>query len=105
MNLSISGHHIDITPALRSYIETKMERVMRHCDQVIDASVVLTLEKLRHRAEAVLRVPNKEICVVGDQEDMYAPIDEMIDKLDRQVLKYKERAFDHQHASPKRAAG
>ena len=85
MNLSISGHHIDITPALRSYIETKMERVMRHCDQVIDASVVLTLEKLRHRAEAVLRVPNKEICVVGDQEDMYAAIDEMIDKV-RRVL-------------------
>jgi len=95
MNLSITGHHVDITPALRDYVETKMERVLRHFDQVIDANVVLSMEKLRQRAEVVVHVPSRDICVAGDEEDMYAAIDVMMDKLDRQVLRHKDRAYAH----------
>lgn len=101
MNLSITGHHIEITPALRGYVETKLERVLRRFDQIIDANVVLTLEKLRQRAEATIRVRGKEINVVGDEEDMYAAIDSMVDKLDRQVLKYKDRVYAHDRDSLK----
>ena len=101
MNLSITGHHVEITPALREYVETKMERVMRHFDNVIDANVVLSMEKLRQRAEVVVHVPNKDICVVGDEEDMYAAIDVMVDKLDRQVLRHKDRAYGHQREALK----
>lgn len=104
MNLSITGHNIDMTPALRSYVESKMERALRHSDQVIDASVVLRMEKVRHLAEAVVRVPSKDICVSGDEEDMYAAIDVMADKLDRQVQKHKGRTAAHQHESVRRAA-
>src|SRR5690606_33772230 len=75
MNLNITGHNIEITPALRSYTQNKLERVLRRTDQVIDASVVLRLEKVRHVAEIVVRVPSKDICVSGDEEDMYAAID------------------------------
>ncbi|HEY9380784.1 MAG TPA: ribosome-associated translation inhibitor RaiA [Burkholderiales bacterium] len=101
MNLNIMGHHIEITPALRSYTETKMERVLRHSDNVIDVSVVLSVEKLRQRAEVVVRVPGKDICISGDEEDMYAAIDSMIDKLDRQLLKHKDRTYSHQHEAIK----
>ncbi len=101
MNLSITGHHIEITAALRGYVETKLERVLRRFDQIIDANVVLTVEKLRQRAEATIRVPGREINVVGDEEDMYAAIDSMADKLDRQVLKHKDRAYGHDRDSLK----
>lgn len=101
MNLNIMGHHIEITPALRGYIETKMERVLRHSDNVIDVSVVLSVEKLRQRAEVVVRVRGKDICISGDEENMYAAIDSMIDKLDRQLLKHKDRTYSHQHEAIK----
>ncbi|HLU77821.1 MAG TPA: ribosome-associated translation inhibitor RaiA [Burkholderiales bacterium] len=102
MNLSITGHNIEVTPALRSYVESKMERVLRRSDRVIDTNVVLRMEKVRHLAEAVMRVPGKDICVVGDEEDMYAAIDVMIDKLDRQLLKHKDRLTAHEHESVRR---
>lgn len=104
MNLNITGHNIEITPALRSYAESKMERVLRRVDQVIDASIVLRMEKVRHLAEAVVRVPSKDICVSGDEEDMYAAIDAMVDKLDRQVLRHKDRTAAHQHETLRRVA-
>lgn len=101
MNLSITGHHIEVTPALRSYVETKLERVLRRFDQIIDANVVLSVEKLRQRAEATVRVRGKEINVAGDEPDMYAAIDSMVDKLDRQVLKYKDRVITPERDSLK----
>ena len=91
MNLSVSGHHLEVTPSLRSYVQSKIGRVTRHFDHVIDAHVILTVEKLRQKAEVTLHVQGKELHCKSEQEDLYAAIDLLVDKLDRQVLRYKEK--------------
>ncbi len=95
MQLSISGHHVEISDSLKDYINTKMERVKRHFDHVIDAHVVLDVEKQRHRAETTLHITGSKIHAMSEHDDMYAAIDDMIDKLDRQVRKHKEKLTDH----------
>jgi putative sigma-54 modulation protein len=107
MNLTISGRHIDVTPALREYVLTKLERVTRHFDQVVDVTVVLSVEKLsekdrRQKAEVTVHVKGKDIFVEQSSEDLYASIDQLMDKLDRQIVKYKDKVQDHHHESPKR---
>lgn len=107
MNLTISGHHLELTPAIREYVETKLERIRRHFDHVIDVTVILAVEKLpekekRQKAEINLRLRGKDIHVESIAEDLYAAIDILIDKLDRQVIKYKTRIQDHQHEAIKR---
>jgi len=94
MNLTITGHHLDVTPAIRGYVEEKMGRITRHFDQVIDVSVILSVEKLKHKAEVNLHVRGKDIYVGSIDADMYAAIDALADKLDRQVLKHKEKSGD-----------
>ena len=94
MNLNVSGHHLEITPAIRSYLKVKLERVTRHFDQVIDAHVILTVEKLLQKAEVTLRVPGKELHCASREQDLYAAIDLLADKLDRQVQRYKHRLYD-----------
>lgn len=94
MNLTITGHHLDVTPAIRGYVEDKMGRITRHFDQVIDVSVILAVEKLKHKAEVNLHLRGKDIYVESIDEDMYAAIDALVDKLDRQVLKHKEKSGD-----------
>lgn len=101
MNLTISGHHLEITPAIRDYVMSKLTRVERHFDQVIDVNVILSVEKLRQTAEITLHLRGKDIHVAADHEDLYAAIDLLIDKLDRQVCKHKEKVQDHAHASLK----
>lgn len=91
MNLNLTGHHIDITPAIRNYVTSKIERISRHFDHVIDVSVILSVEKLKQKAEANVHVTGKAIFCETDHEDMYAAIDALVDKLDRQILKYKNR--------------
>ena len=95
MQLSISGHHVEISDSLKDYINTKMVRVKRHFDHVIDAHVVLDVEKQRHRAETTLQIRGSKIHAASEHDDMYAAIDSMIDKLDRQVRKHKEKTTDH----------
>lgn len=107
MNLTISGHHLDVTPSLREYVLTKLDRVTRHFDQVVDINVLLTVEKLkekerRQKAEVTLHTKGKDIFIESANEDMYAAIDELMDKLDRQVCRHKDRVQDHHHASAKR---
>jgi putative sigma-54 modulation protein len=107
MNLTISGHHLEVTPALREYVLTKLDRVTRHFDQVVDINVLLTVEKLkekerRQKAEVTLRVKGKDIFVETAHEDLYAAIDQLMDKLDRQVCRHKDKVQDHHHASAKR---
>ena len=97
MNVKITGHHVAVTPALRTYVESKLERVIRHFDHVIDVSVILGVEKLKHRAEVTLHVRGKDIFVEATQDDMYAAIDTLSDKLDRAVLKHKSRTLGHPH--------
>jgi putative sigma-54 modulation protein len=101
MNLNVSGHHVDVTPAIRSYVQSKLERVKRHFDHVIDAHVILTVEKLRQKAEVTLHVRGKELHCESTEEDLYAAIDLLADKLDRQVLRYKEKRSTEQRGNGK----
>jgi putative sigma-54 modulation protein len=94
MNLNVSGHHLAVTPAIRSYVETKLDRVARHFDHVIDAHVILTVNKLRQKAEVTLHVRGKELHCECEENDLYAAIDLLADKLDRQVLRYKDKRYD-----------
>src|SRR5262245_6961257 len=97
MNLSVSGHHLEVTPAIRTYVESKLERVTRHFDHVIDAHVILTVDKLRQKAEVTLHVRGKDLHCECEDADLYAAIDLLVDKLDRQVLKYKGKRFSKPH--------
>jgi putative sigma-54 modulation protein len=89
MNLNVSGHHLEVTPAIRSYVRSKLERIARHFDHVIDAHVILTVDKLRQKAEATLHVSGKDLHCESEEADLYAAIDLLADKLDRQVLRHK----------------
>jgi putative sigma-54 modulation protein len=94
LNLNISGHHLEVTPALRSYVESKIGRVTRHFDHVIDAHVILTANKVKQKAEVTLHVRGKDLHCESEEVDLYAAIDLLADKLDRQVLKYKDKLYD-----------
>jgi putative sigma-54 modulation protein len=94
MNLSVSGHHLEVTPALRSYVHSKIGRVTRHFDHVIDAHVILTANKVKQKAEVTLHVRGKDLHCECEEVDLYAAIDLLADKLDRQVLKYKDKLYD-----------
>ena len=102
MNVQVSGHHVEVTQAIRDYVLSKLERIQRHFDQVIDMNVVLSVQKLRQKAEISVHMPGKDIHVESDDEDMYAAIDLMMDKLDRQIIKHKGKAFGHPHDAIKR---
>jgi putative sigma-54 modulation protein len=95
MNLTITGHHLDVTPALRGYVEEKLKRITRHFDNVIDVTVILAVEKLKHKAEVSVHVAGRDIYVEAIEDDMYAAVDALVDKLDRQVVKHKEKAGGH----------
>ena len=101
MNLNVSGHHLDVTPAIRTYVRSKLERVTRHFDHVIDARVILTVGKLSRKAEATLHVRGKDLHCESEQDDLYAAIDLLADKLDRQVLRYKHRLARKPHEALK----
>jgi len=94
MNLNLSGHHLEITPALRTYVRSKLERVTRHFDHVIDAHVILTVDKLRQKAEVTLHVRGKDLHCESEEDDLYAAIDLLVDKLDRQVLRHKGKLHE-----------
>jgi len=95
MQLNLTGHHIDITDSLRNYVEEKMVRIERHFDKVTNTHVILTVESQRHKAEATIHVRGNNIFAESTEENMYAAIDGLIDKLDRQVKKHKEKITDH----------
>lgn len=95
MRVNLSGHHVDVTPALRRYAERKLARVLRRFDKVIEVQCTLTVDKLRHRAESTVFVRGPSIHASAEAEDMYAAIDGLADKLDRRVRKHKERVRDH----------
>lgn len=101
MNLNITGHHVEVTAAIRDYVTTKLERVIRHFDNVTSINVILSVEKLTQKAEVTVHVRGKDIFVESDDGDMYAAIDSLIDKLDRQVIKYKQKNQDHGHEAIK----
>jgi len=95
MQVNLTGHHVEITPALKDYLNNKIERIERHSDHVIDIHCILTVEKLQHKAEAKVNVTGGSLFADSTDEDMYAAIDGLIDKLDRQIKKHKEKLTDH----------
>lgn len=106
MNLNVSGHHLDVTPAIHGYIEEKLARISRHFDQVIDVDIILSVTKLDQKIEAKVHLSGKDLYCESIDADMYAAIDGLADKLDRAVLKYKEKLADHHNQeSIRRAQG
>jgi putative sigma-54 modulation protein len=106
MQLSVTGHHVEVSPPLRKYVVNKIEKIERHFDNISDVHCILTVEKLRHKAEATVSFNGSKIYADATEEDMYAAIDGLVDKLDRRVKKLKEKMVDH-HArhSQKREYG
>jgi ribosome hibernation promoting factor len=95
MQLSVTGHHVEVTQALREYVGTKLAKLERHFDNMTDIHCILTVEKLVHKAEATVYMGGGTIHANSTEDDMYAAIDTLIDKLDRQVKKHKEKLTDH----------
>lgn len=98
MNLNISGHHVELTPALRGYVQEKIKRVERHFDHLISADIVLTVEKDRQKAEGTLHASGADLHAEATEPNMYAAIDLLMDKLDRQTRRYKSKLRDHHQA-------
>jgi putative sigma-54 modulation protein len=95
MNLHLTGHHLEITPALREYVQDKLTKISNHFDHVIDIKVTLSVEKLAQKIEATLHVPGNDLHAESSGDNMYSAIDTLADKLDRQVLKHKEKLSNH----------
>jgi len=95
MNLQISGHHLDITPAIHDYVTGKLDRVTRHFDNVIDVNVILSVAKLKQKAEVTVHLSGKDVFVEAVDEDLYAAVDSLVDKLDRQIQKHKQKVQNH----------
>jgi putative sigma-54 modulation protein len=104
MQLKLAGHHVEITPALRAYVEKRLHRITRHFDNVIDVNFVMSVDKLEHKAEATVHVSGNNIHADAVHSDMYAAIDALTDKLDRSVVKHKEKQRDHHASEGRRAA-
>ncbi len=95
MRTQISGHHVDVTPALRDYVNNKLERLERHFDNITKTQVTLSVEKIRQKAEAIVHVSGADFFAASESADMYAAIDTLADKLDRQIIKHKEKLKSH----------
>ena len=95
MQLNVTGHHVDVTSSLKGYVEKKLDRIVRHSDHVIDVHCILTVEKLRHKAEATVALSGATVYADATEPNMYAAIDALADQLDRRVKKHKEKLSDH----------
>ena len=95
MHITISGHHVEVPEPLREYVLSKIERLQRHSEQITKTEVTLVVEKLIQKAEATIHVAGADIFANAESEDMYAAIDLLSDKLDRQLIKHKEKSRDH----------
>ena len=97
MNLHLTGHQLPITPAIREYVATKLQRITHHFDHVIDVNVIMSVEKLQQKVEATVHVRGKDIFCESSASDMYAAIDGLVDKLDRNIIKHKEKNLAQRH--------
>lgn len=97
MQLNVSGHHVEVTEALRNYVSQKLERLERHFDRITNMTVILSVEKQRQKAESTIHVSGGEIYADAEHDDLYAAIDMLADKLDRQLIKKKEKKHDRKH--------
>ncbi|MDA7772205.1 ribosome-associated translation inhibitor RaiA [Pseudomonadales bacterium] len=97
MQINVSGHHVEVTDSLRNYVNTKLDRLERHFDKIIHMNVILSVEKQRQKAESTIRISGGEVYADAESEDLYAAIDMLADKLDRQLLKQKEKQYDKKY--------
>ena len=97
MNLNLTGRHLEITPAIREHVISKLDKVKRHFDNVIDINVILSVDKLQQKAEANVHVSGKAIFAETEDSNLYVAIDALVDSLDRQVLKHKEKKSARRH--------
>lgn len=95
MQINISGHHVELTPAIKNYVNSKLDRLERHHDRITSTNVILSVDKLRQKAEASVHVSGKDFFADCESQDLYAAIDLLADKLDRQLIKYKEKMRSH----------
>jgi putative sigma-54 modulation protein len=99
MQINISGHHVEVSQAMKDYVQSKVEKLERHFDNITNVQVTLTVEKLVQKAEATLHASGAELHANADDDNMYAAIDGLTDKLDRQLLKHKEKMTNHRHGT------
>jgi putative sigma-54 modulation protein len=99
MHVNLSGHHVEITSAIRSYVLNKLDRLERHFDHVTDVRVTLSVDKLQQKAEATINLSGASLFADAVHDDLYAAIDALSDKLDRQIKKHKEKLTDHHRAN------
>lgn len=104
MQIQVTGQQMEITPALRDYAVNKLDKLARVFDNATGAHVVLSVDKLMHRAECTLNVPGKQLVANAEAQDMYAAIDGLVDRMDMQVRKYKSKLTDHHRSQARRAA-
>jgi len=95
MQIKITGHHLEVTDSMREYVNQKLQKLERHFEKVTEIDVILSLEKLKHKAEATVYVNGNNLFADCQDDDMYAAIDALTDKLDRQIIKRKEKITDH----------
>lgn len=95
MQINTSGHHLELTPAIKTYVDTKLQKLERHHDRITNISVILSVDKLEQKAEATIHASGKEFFANANSEDLYAAIDSLSDKLDRQLIKHKEKLTSH----------
>ncbi len=95
MNLTVTGHHVEVTTSMRNYVAEKMQRLQRHSENLFGIHVILRVEKLRQKAEATIEVAGTKLYADTTKTDMYAAIDLLIDKLDRQLIRHKEKTKNH----------
>ena len=98
MQITVSGHHVEITEAMQAYVENKVERLERHFVQATNINVILSVEKMRQKAEATIHITGNDVFAFSEDENMYSAIDSLVDKLDRQLKKHKEKVTDHHRA-------
>ena len=99
MNIHVTGHQLAVTPAIREFIAAKMQRIAHHFDQVIEVNVVMSVEKLVQKVEATIHIRGKDVFCESTADDMYAAIDGLVDKLDRKILKHKEKNLSQRHGA------
>jgi ribosome hibernation promoting factor len=102
MQINVSGHHVEVTPALREYVNTKLAKLERHFDHITKTDVTLTIEKLVQKAEASVHVAGADLFATCESGDMYTAIDLLTDKLDRQLIKHKEKTTGRKQGAASR---
>jgi putative sigma-54 modulation protein len=95
MQLSISGHHLEVTQAIKQHSEEKLAKIKHHFDHLINVNMILEVNKDVQKAEATIHISGADLFAKAESDDMYVSIDRMVNKLDAQIRKHKEKLSDH----------